>query len=289
MIIDKYLISVEALAARRGREDLVIVDTREPEDYQLDHIPRAVNIHDIFTYLATWENGGYPAMRRHFGKIFGEAGLSGREEVVVYEDAMDSGYGRSCRGWFILKHLGHPNVRVLHGGYQAWLESGHPTTAATPEVQPRIFPVKPDSNIILTTEEMQRSLDDPHIIKLDVRDRIEWLGSSSSPYGPDFTPRKGRIPGAVWLEWYRLLDQEGNIPFFKRPEELRAIFTEAGINAASRVHIYCFKGSRTSCVFIALKMAGIDNIRNYFASWNEWSRDLALPIEEGYPRARRRK
>jgi thiosulfate/3-mercaptopyruvate sulfurtransferase len=288
MRTDEYLISIEELAERRGREALVIIDTREPEDYLLDHIPQAINIYEIFTYLATRENGGYEAMRRHFARIFGEAGLSGQEEVVIYEDAMDSGYGRSCRGWFILKHLGHQNVRVLHGGYQSWLENGYPITAEVPVTPTKIFPVNPDHSIILTTEEMQRSLDDPRIIKLDVRDRTEWLAISSSPYGPDFTPRKGRIPGAVWLEWYCLMDQEGYIPLFKGPEELRAIFAEVGINPESKVHIYCFKGSRTSNVFIALKLAGIENIRNYFASWNEWSRDPSLPIEKGYPRARKR-
>ncbi len=32
--------------------------------------------------------------------------------------------------------------------------------------------------------------------KLDVRDVDEWIADSSSPYGKDFCPRKGRIPGA---------------------------------------------------------------------------------------------
>ena len=46
---------------------------------------------------------------------------------------------------------------------------------------------------------MLKSLGDDAIIKLDVRDVDEWIGTSSSPYGPDFAPRKGRIPGAKCL------------------------------------------------------------------------------------------
>ncbi|MGA7374107.1 MAG: sulfurtransferase, partial [Methyloceanibacter sp.] len=29
--------------------------------------------------------------------------------------------------------------------------------------------------------------------------------------------------------------------------------------------------------------AGIKNVGIYFGSWNEWSRDPSLPIEEGLP------
>ena len=45
--------------------------------------------------------------------------------------------------------------------------------------------------------------------------------------------------------------------------------------------LYCFKGARTSNTFVALKQAGIKDVRNYFGSWNEWSRDPELPIDEG--------
>jgi thiosulfate/3-mercaptopyruvate sulfurtransferase len=27
----------------------------------------------------------------------------------------------------------------------------------------------------------------------------------------------------------------------------------------------------------------VKNVKIYFGSWNEWSRDPALPIEEGFP------
>jgi thiosulfate/3-mercaptopyruvate sulfurtransferase len=288
MIIDpigdtEYLTSVETLARLVEQKAVHVIDTREPEEYAADHIPGAVNIYEIFTYLATKENGGYEAMRRIFAALFSSAGLCGDERVVVYEDAMDNGYGRSCRGRFILQYLGHKQATVLHGGYQAWLEAGLPVTAEVPVVTPKVFPVRPNASIILTAEEMLASLANPAIIKLDVRDRAEWMGISSSPYGPNFAPRKGRIPGAVWIEWYRLMQQDGPIPWFSPPDEVRAVLAEAGITPATTVHVYCFKGARTSNVFIALKMAGVQKVRNYFSSWNEWSRDPGLPIETGHP------
>jgi thiosulfate/3-mercaptopyruvate sulfurtransferase len=32
-----------------------------------------------------------------------------------------------------------------------------------------------------------------------------------------------------------------------------------------------------------MKNAGVKDMRMYFGSWNEWSRDPSLPIEEGLP------
>lgn len=285
-INSNYLTNIYELAGQLGNSNIKIIDTREPEDYIIDHIPGAVNIYDIFTYLSTKANGGYGMMSRHFAQVFGNAGICGNEHIIVYEDAMDNGYGRSCRGYFILRHLGHKNVTVLHGGYQAWLNENLPVTKEVPCVEKKIFPVNIDNSMILTQEEMFASLADYSIIKLDCRDHAEWVGISSSPYGPDYAPRKGRIPGAVWIEWYNMMHHVNNIPWFKEPEEIRKILADAGITEESKVHIYCFKGARTSNMFIAMKMAGIKNVKNYLGSWNEWSRDFSLPIETGYPRLR---
>ena len=55
---------------------------------------------------------------------------------------------------------------------------------------------------------------------------------------------------------------------------------EKNITPDKNIIIYCFKGARASNTFIALKRAGFNNTTNYFGSWNEWSRDAALPIDD---------
>lgn len=281
---DKILLDPADLATRLGGDDVVLIDTRDPASFEAGHIPGAVNAHDIFTYLATSTAEGQKELQDKFAEIFGNAGLSGKELAVVYEQSMDTGFGQSCRGYYLLKFLGYPRAAVLHGGYKAWTDADQPTTTSPSTPEPKSFPIDPRAaTLIVDAKTMLEAVNDPDIIKLDVRDVDEWIGASSSPYGADFCPRKGRIPGARWLEWYRMMKPGQNGPVFKSKDEIAAECRTVGITPDTPVILYCFKGARTSNTFIALKEAGVKDVRTYFGSWNEWSRDVSLPIEEGTP------
>lgn len=278
------LITPQELSDLMGREPLVLIDTRGAAAYAEAHIEGAVNIPEIFTYLASSTAEGERALREKFVEAFGRAGLSGCETAIVYEQSMTGGFGQSCRGYVLLRHFGYPSIKVLHGGFAAWRAAGLPVSHETPHPQPQIFPGREDAGrVIVDVAAMRAAISYPKIVKLDVRDVDEWIGESSSPYGKDFAPRKGRIPGAVWLEWYRMMKPSPQGPVFKSRPELLAECATVGITPETPVIVYCFKGARAANTFIALEEAGIRNVRIYFGSWNEWSRDPALPIEEGYP------
>lgn len=282
--MNEFLIEADEFYELLKSEAVTVLDTRDPEDYAESHIPHALHVYDIFTYLCTRGNGGLPAMVNHFSRLFGKIGLKRTDTVVVYEDAMDNGYGRSCRGWTILKYLGVADVHVLHGGYRAWLKGGYPVSTEVPERSSNPFTAQIQADLLVTAEEMVNAIHDPNIQIVDCRDYAEWIGANSSPYGYDYCPRKGRIPKAKWIEWYRMMKIKDGIPWFKSPQEILSVCSNAGITPEKAVYLYCFKGARTSNTYIALKLAGFPVVKNYFNSWNEWSRDFSLPIEEGYPK-----
>ena len=280
----KVLISPTELSDLIKAEPVVLIDTREPAIYAEAHIPGAVDLREVFTYLASSTPEGMAALRDTFAEAFGRAGLSGAETAVIYEQSMSAGFGQSCRGYVLLRYLGYPKIRVLHGGYAAWVAAGLPSTTEVSTPTAKRFPINKEGvGILVDLETMKAAVKDPHIIKLDVRDVDEWIGESSSPYGKDFSPRKGRIPGAVWIEWYRMMKPTPTGPMFKSTEEILAECQTVGITSQTPVIIYCFKGARASNTFVALEEAGIKNVGIYFGSWNEWSRDPTLPIEEGLP------
>lgn len=281
---EKVLVTPAELSAMLPSDDIVLIDTRDPATYAAGHLPGAVNIHDIFTYLATSTPDGVAAMREKFAGVFGAAGLSGKETAVVYEQSMNSGFGQSCRGYVLLRYLGYPKIVILHGGYAAWTAAGLPTTTDVPAPKVASFAVDPKAaSILVDLQGMKAAVADPNIVKLDTRDVDEWIADSSSPYGKDFCPRKGRIPGAVWIEWYRMMKPTSAGPMFKSTPEILAECASVGVTPDTPVVLYCFKGARASNTLVALKEAGIKNVSLYFGSWNEWSRDPSLPIEEGLP------
>jgi thiosulfate/3-mercaptopyruvate sulfurtransferase len=282
--MDKAFIGPAELKALMQSEPLVIIDTRDPAAYAAGHIPGAVNVHDIFTFLATSTPEGLKDLTGKFAAAFGAAGLSGKETAVVYEQSMNTGFGQSCRGYYLLKYLGYPKVTVLHGGLSAWLADGNSLSTEVPQVTPATFPVDPAGASVMVDKDLVLGVvEKGGAVLLDVRDADEWIGESSSPYGKDFCPRKGRIPGAKWIEWYRMMKPSAAGPVMKTPDELKAEIATVGITPETPVILYCFKGARASNTFLALKEAGVRDVRMYFGSWNEWSRDPSLPIESGLP------
>lgn len=282
--MNSALVTPAELQMMIDAKQAVIIDTRDPESFAAGHIAGAVNMHDIFTYLATSDASGMGELKEKFAAEFAAAGLDGAKTAVIYEASMASGFGQSCRGYFLLSFLGYPNVKVMHGGFAAWLAAGMPVTTDTSAPQPGGFEIDPAAaSIMMDAEDMKAAMADEKAVILDVRDIDEWIAESSSPYGKDFCPRKGRIPGAVWIEWYRMMKPTAEGPMMKSKAEVLAECATVGITAETPVKLYCFKGARASNTFLALKEAGIKDVAIYFGSWNEWSRDPSLPIEEGLP------
>jgi thiosulfate/3-mercaptopyruvate sulfurtransferase len=280
---EPVLISTAELEMLMKSEPVVLIDTRDPAAYAAGHLPGAVNMREIFTFLATSTAEGLGDLKQTFAEAFGAVGLSGTPTAVFYEDSMNSGFGQSCRGYFLLSWLKYPKVRILHGGMSAWTAAGMPVNTDTVAPTPATFPMPASTaSLMVTKDEMLAALDS-EIVLLDVRDVDEWIGDSSSPYGKDYAPRKGRIPGAKWIEWYRFMKPTGQGAMFKSPDEIRADCRTAGISPKDPVYLYCFKGARASNTYVALKEAGFSDVRMYFGSWNEWSREPGLPIESGFP------
>ena len=283
MTIASVLISPEQLSNLMTAEKVVVIDTRDADTYEAGHLPGAVNLREIFTFLATSTAEGLMALKSTFAEHFGAIGLSGLETAVFYEDSLNSGYGQSCRGYYLLTWLGYSKIKVLNGGFSAWKAQGLPiSTDPSAPVAATVPTELAGADVMLTKDDVAAALH-TDIKLLDVRDIDEWTGESSSPYGKDYAPRKGRLPGAKWIEWYRFMKPSAQGPVFKSPLEVQAECATAGIGTDDTIYLYCFKGARASNTFLALKQAGFTDVRMYFGSWNEWSRDDSLPIETEAP------
>src|SRR5436305_8233970 len=89
-------------------------------DYMAAHIPSAVFV-DLEKDLAAapGRGGRHPLPDADaFGAAMRRAGVSGSRPVVVYAAGVP---GPAARAWWLLRYFGHPDVRVLDGGIDAWV------------------------------------------------------------------------------------------------------------------------------------------------------------------------
>ncbi|MBP7811074.1 MAG: sulfurtransferase [Neisseria sp.] len=240
----QVLISPAELAQLQQTQAVVLIDTRDAEAYATGHIPEAVNLREIFTFLATSSPEGLQQMHQTFAAALGNVGISGKETVVFYEDTLNGGYGQSCRGYFLLSWMGYADVKVLNGGYAAWLAEQRPVSMATAVPLPAEFPAHLiRADIMVDKQAVFQALGTDTVL-LDVRDTVEWIGESSSPYGADFAPRKGRLPGACWIEWYRFMKPSPQGSVLKSPSEVQAECDSAGIARNDEIILYCLGTSQ---------------------------------------------
>lgn len=272
-----------AEALQRQTDGALIIDVRDAEDYKNEHIAGAVSIPQMFYHLSKTADEDLEEAKGVFQDLFRKAGVTSETLVILYEDGFKSRFGGSFRGWWWLNFFGHSNAAVLDGGYKAWKSDGLPVDDTEVVPASSDFEITIDESVLARKQEVLDAINDPNVILLDNRDAREWFCEGSSPYDTpeeDFSPRRGRIPGATWLEWNDLMD-DSDSPTFRSPEEIREIMKSHGMEPESDIIIYCFKGSRASNTFAALKYAGFTKLRNYLGSWYEWAADDSLPIETG--------
>ncbi len=279
---EKILYTPKELKQLIDEGNVTVVDVRDPKEYTKEHIPGAVNINAVFYELSMTTEEGLKNMIDTFSKLLSEAGVSKDKKVIFYENDLNTLYGGSCRGYFQITFLGHKDVGVLDGGFSRWKKEGLPSSSETVKATPTKFIPQINHSIMVTKDIMKDAINDPSIKILDNRDEDEWVGASSSPYGIDFAPRKGRIPGAKWMEWYRFMESDSTdkITRFITPDNTRKLLATIDMHPDDNIIVYCFKGARASNTLLALKLAGFKNVRNYYGSWNEWSRDNSCPIDD---------
>jgi len=284
-------------AAPAGRFLLFHVNFGVPEEYEENHLPEALYLDtNLLENPVDWN-------RRTPGELEAALqllGITHDTTVILYgrdtEGHADekwpgrrAGQISASRAALILHYCGVSDVRLLDGGYDAWVRAGNALeiTPRDPKPVPSFgVPIPRHPEVIVDIDEAKQILSDPEDAALvSVRTWSEHIGKVS---GYNYIRPAGRIAGDVWgncgsdayhMQHYRNVDNT-----MRAYPEIAANWEEAGITSDKWVAFYCGTGWRASETWFYAYLMGWQRIAVYDGGWHEWSLDpVANPIEVEEP------
>ena len=238
-------------------------------DYLAGHVPGAVFCDLERALTAPPGDGGRHPLPDplRFEREMRALGLRADRDVVVYDDGDAL---PAARAWWCLRYFGHHRVRVLDGGYAAWVAAGHPVGTDPVEVEPGDFVAEPDGMPVVDAAgaaELARSG-----VLLDVR-----TGERYRAEAEPIDPVAGHIPGAVNAPAAGSLTATGR---FRPGAELWTRYQGLGIGPDVEVGAYCGSGITAAQTVLGLSIAGVPAAL-YPGSWSNWITDPSRPIATG--------
>jgi thiosulfate/3-mercaptopyruvate sulfurtransferase len=244
-------------------------------DFLNGHIPTARWV-DLETELTDHgDRGASGAGGRHplpstaaFEATMRRVGVNTDSTVVVY-DAADA--LAAARLWWMLTDAGKTDVRVLDGGFAAWLAAGQQTDSGPgAQAVPGDFVANPGRLPRIDGAELAARIaagDAPMII--DVRGPERYAGESEP-----IDPVAGHVPGAINVPSMINIASDGR---FKAPGEIAANFPSSD----DRPVVYCGSGITAAHTALARTVAGLEVPTVYPGSWSDWISDPDRPVATG--------
>lgn len=275
------LISAAALANRKSRPGLLVVDCRfelaDPSrgraEYLAGHIPGAVYAH-LDEQLSAPRSAG---TGRHplpspaaFAQTLGYWGLEPGTAVVAYDQANGA---CAARLWWMLRARGHAQVQVLDGGMAAWRAAGLALETAVPVIPPTKVAQQP-FNGVLDSPQVQAGLAQGAIALVDARAADRFAGQNET-----LDPVAGHVPGSLNQPFSRNLGDDGR---FLGVEKLRELWQPTLAAAGTKPLVAMCGSGITACHnLLALELMNQPAARLYPGSYSEWITDPSRPVATG--------
>lgn len=275
----KLLVSTQWLAEHINDDNLIIVDCQwDANAYIRAHIPGAL-MRPGHPFVKSEPDGKLTNLMptaKECSSLMHQLGIDQNSLVICY-DEWENHF--ATRLWWVLRYYGFHNVKLLDGGWQAWVAAGHSVSFVGAKAQPKTshFEIQPNTSLKTDLQEVIAHLEHPDWQILDVRSDVEFNGKNLAE-----NKRGGHIPDAKHLEWKRLLtheDTDGGVNYFRSKDEMEKLLAEAGVQKDKTVAVHCQSGIRASFMVFCLEMLDYPNVKLYDGSMKEWANLDDTPLE----------
>jgi thiosulfate/3-mercaptopyruvate sulfurtransferase len=272
----EVLVDADWVTTHGSDENVVLVEVDEDTTaYDGGHIAGAIKL--------DWKKDLQDPVRRdfvnkeQFEKLLSERGISNDDTVVLYGG--NNNWFAAYAYWYF-KLYGHGDVRLLDGGRKKWeLEARELSTEKVTRPATSYTAQDQDLSIRAFRDEVIEAIGKKSLV--DVRSPDEYAGRLLAPahLPQEQSQRGGHVPTSVNVPWSKAANDDGT---FKSDDELKKIYTEAGVNWDGEIIALCRIGERSSHTwFVLQELLGQKSVKNYDGSWTEYGSLVGVPIAVG--------
>ena len=275
------LVSTDWLQEALGSADLRIIDAtiflpnsgrNARAEYEAEHIPGAVFM-DLDEIVDSASPLPHMLPREaKFASRMQTLGLGEGNRFLVYDN---SPLHSAARAWWMLRSFGARHVAILDGGLQKWKAEGRPLESGTRDVRSAHFTARLDEEAVADLAYVSGLVhSDAHEI-VDARPETRFGGEDAEPRRG---VEAGHIPGSKNLPQSSLFNSDNS---WKRGDELRRVFEEAGVDLSKPMVTTCGSGVTAAVLLFGAHLLGKEDVKLYDGSWSEWGADPSTPKATG--------
>mgnify|MGYP000482190711 FL=1 len=270
------LVTADWVAENINNPHVAIVEVDEDTTlYAQGHIENAITFN--------WREDLQDGLRRDiiskedFEALLSKSGIANDTTVVLYGG--NNNWFAAYAYWYF-KLYGHQDVRLLDGGRKRWELDARPFVTAVPtRTATRYVAKNQDLSLRAFRDEVVAAIGVKNIV--DVRSPAEFSGELAAPahLPQEGGQVKGHVPSSKNIPWSKAANEDGT---FKSQDELKDIYTSAGVDLAKDTIAYCRIGERSAFSWFVLhELLGVKNVKNYDGSWTEYGSLVGVPVEIG--------